>query len=180
MRSNSVSRPTVTGACHAMTINTMTNHKGRAAITLYSGAAVLALAVGNGGRVGGESPSNTTTPTTITTTRSPFSDLTEVPAPPAPAGGQTDGAVPGRLIGGPEGCIAGLNCGCIPRICYTARPRQDDPPGRQPPSDRALSGCRPGRSRRGLPHIVRDAAYGPPITARITMPAGPSARISLQ
>ena len=81
MRSNSVSRPTMTGACHAMTIDNMTNHKGRVAITLYSGAAVLALAIGYGGRVGGESPSSTATPTTITTTRSPFSDLTEVPAP---------------------------------------------------------------------------------------------------
>jgi len=112
----------------------MMNYKGKAAITLCCGAAVLALAVGYGGRAGGESPSSTATPTPITTTKSPFSDLTQVPPRLAP--GQTDGAVPGRLIGGPEGCIAGLNCGCIPPLtCYIPR-RQVDPPRRQPPSDR--------------------------------------------
>jgi len=139
MRSNSVSRPTMTRGSQAITIYIMTNHKGRAAITLCGGAAVLVLAAGYGGRASGESSSSTTTPTTITTTKSPFSDLTQVPAPPATAGGQTGGAVPGRLVGGPVGCIAGLNCGCIPRLtCYTPRPQPQraDPPDPQHPSDR--------------------------------------------
>ena len=123
-----------------MTIHSMTNNKGRAAITLFSGAAVAVIVAGYGGGASGESPSNITTAPTITTTKSPFSDLTQVPAPPAAAGGQTVGAVPGRFVrgpeSGPEGCIVGLNCGCVPRLCDPPPRRQADLPRRQPPADR--------------------------------------------
>ena len=127
--------------CQAVTIHIMTNNKGREVIMLCTGAAVAAIAAVYGIGANGESPSNITTAPTITTTKSPFSGLTQVPAPPATAGGQTDGAVPGRLVrgpeGGPEGCIAGLNCGCVPRLCNSNTPRRQaaDPPRRQPPAD---------------------------------------------
>lgn len=134
LHANIVSRPTVMGGQKAVTIHTMTNHKGRKAITLCGSAALLVLAAGWGGVANGESPSSITTPTTITTTKSPFSNLTQAPSPPATSGGQTGGAVPGRPIGGPEGCIIGLNCASIPRIPHRTF---DTPPPDSPPPPRA-------------------------------------------
>ena len=63
----------------------MTNHKGRTAITVCCSAAVVVLAAGCGG-ASAESPSSATTSLTITTTKSPFSDLTQEPTPPAASG----------------------------------------------------------------------------------------------
>ena len=66
----------------------MTNHKGRTAITVCCSAAVVVLAAGCGG-ASAESPSSTSTSLTITTTKSPFSNLTQEPTPPATSGDET-------------------------------------------------------------------------------------------
>jgi hypothetical protein len=87
-QTNIVSRPTVMGGYQAVTIDAMTNHKGRTAITVCCSAAVVVLAAGCGG-ASAESPSSATTSPTMTTTKSPFSNLTQEPPPPATSGGQT-------------------------------------------------------------------------------------------
>ena len=88
LRSNSVSRPTMTRPCESLMIHHMTKHKRRAAITLLGSTAILVLTVGCGGTAGGELSSGTTTTKTTTTSRGPFAGLTQLPQPPATAGSE--------------------------------------------------------------------------------------------
>jgi hypothetical protein len=75
------------------------------AISLFSGATAIALAVGFGA-AGGYVPNSATTTTS--------SNATQAPQPPAVRGGHADT----RASVAPAGCIIGLNCGCIPhRTC---------------------------------------------------------------
>jgi hypothetical protein len=88
LRSNSVSRPTMTCACESLMIHNMTKHKRRATITLLGSTAILVLTVGCSGSAGGELSSGTTTTMTTTTSRGPFAGLTQLPQPPATAGSE--------------------------------------------------------------------------------------------
>ena len=87
---------------------TVANHKGRMAITLCGAVATLAFAVGYGADGG--------------PTMAASSNVTVTPAP-SPTPGDPSGAFPAQPVGG-GACIAGLNCGCIPRLtCPTPHRR---------------------------------------------------------
>jgi hypothetical protein len=75
------------------------------AISLFGGAATIALAIGFGG-AGANLPSSVSTATS--------SNATQAPQPPA----VDEGHAGNRASVTHAGCVIGLNCGCIPhRTC---------------------------------------------------------------